>query len=786
MRIPFQYSVFASAVILVGCGGGGGSSATSSAIVRSSVSYYTPSSVGHFIPMTGSGINAPVADVFTKDLNNDAVEEVVVGGRKTQPSTSANWRNFNMQVYGWNTGNFANETSTWFSGTDNEIVGTDSIKFADFNGDGNMDMFVAPSTDMREIYGNALVYINTGSNSFVRQTLPVAVETWSHDSAVYDLNNDGYMDIVATDYGANMNVHFGQADGTFDTYIGNGVQNFASGISVADYLGDGSATFILTDANSGETSDTVLYTWSTTGGSLALTKIATLPASRFLQSKYDDARATAGWAPHGIRNFSMDFNHDGLMDVVVIDNLSGNGINMSEMQFLQNNGAGSFTDVTDDVLVNYSTDTQASYNPVIMDVNNDGLDDIFLSASDHIQFENHNSTRVLIQTTEGKFVESYSDVFTDFYTQVYNMTANSLDWGQPIMIVQGPDSEKYLFTTVLFNNNGNTEAATYLAKIGSTGTIPAQSIADAVQNVWPYLSDTSVNTVLAQTAPLTLDGVQVVDLSSAMQPVDGLGIVSDGSTSRITISGRISIPGFNSDLLSNVQAVDGLGRNYGVDMSSMGHNVDPIFNVEPVSLATQPWASTLLSNSYTAQSLWAVGDNQEYSIAANDNVLNTDWTYSVSYTQLSTSPWLAFDGVFGNIKGTHTLELNLSKAYTNGAWHQVGVLNTKTEFARGLVTRVDDISAVYTVVGYQDSQWSIQTGVKPLIVGGGVGLTLPTSVDESGNQLYRDYNVNVRNQAEYFASTTRSFSRAYVDVHLSGVATSNRNNAASITVETNF
>ena len=78
LQLPFQYSVFASAVILVGCGSGGGSSATSSAMVRSSVSYYTPSSVGHFIPMTGSGINAPVADVYTKDLNNDAVEEVVV------------------------------------------------------------------------------------------------------------------------------------------------------------------------------------------------------------------------------------------------------------------------------------------------------------------------------------------------------------------------------------------------------------------------------------------------------------------------------------------------------------------------------------------------------------------------------------------------------------------------------------------------------------------------------------------------------------------------------------
>ena len=84
--------------------------------------------------MTGTGLNAVVADVFTQDLNNDAVEEVVVGGRKTQSSTSADWRNFNMQLYGWNTGSFANETTTWFVGSDNTIVGTEpSIKFGDFN-----------------------------------------------------------------------------------------------------------------------------------------------------------------------------------------------------------------------------------------------------------------------------------------------------------------------------------------------------------------------------------------------------------------------------------------------------------------------------------------------------------------------------------------------------------------------------------------------------------------------------------------------------------------------------
>ena len=741
MRIPFQLSILASAVVLAGCGGGGpgGSNTnTGSGYVRSSVSYSLPSTINSFNPMTGTGLNAVVADVFTQDLNNDAVEEVVVGGRKTQPSTSANWRNFNMQLYGWNTGSFTNETSTWFSGSDNTIVGTEpSIKFGDFNGDGNMDMFVAPSTDMTNHYGDALVFMNTGSNGFTKQTLPVPVQTWSHDSAVYDLNNDGLMDIVATDYGMNMNVHFGQSDGTFDTYLGNGVQNFASGLSVADYLGDGSATFIMTDANSGVVSDTVLYSWSTASGKLALNKIAVLPESRFYQSKYDDARATAGWAPHGIRNFSMDFNHDGLMDVVVIDNLSGNGINMSEMQFLQNNGAGSFTDATDDVLVNYSTDTQASYNPVIMDVNNDGLDDIFLSASDHIQFENHNSTRVLIQTTEGKFVESYSDVFTDFYTQVYNMTANSLDWGQPIMIVEGPDREKYLFTTVLYNNNGNTSAHTYLAKVGNNGTIPAQSIADVIQNVWPYLSDVETNEVLARTAPLSIDGVSVVDLQNALEPVGELEVDS------VSIQGSLSVSGLNNSFLKNVTATDQLNRNYTVDLSHSAKNFEP--NVNPVT-QSRPLGIT------------ATGDNHTYSLGADTSQLvNSDWRFGLSLSKQNYNPWINFDGMFGTVNNVQTLEFDINREYDNGIWHRTGIMQWQTDFTPGLVNRVDDLWAGYAVLGYKEDGLNLYGGLKPTLFSGSVGIKLPTDVDNQGNLLYTEHALSVRNKALGFLGVNYKF-----------------------------
>ena len=799
MRIPFQLSILASAVILAGCGGGGGGPGNvntnpttppeSVDPVRPDVEFHTPVAVDTYAPMQGTGVDVPVADIFTQDLNNDNVDEVVVGGRKTQPSTVPAWRNFNMQLYGWNTGSFTNETSSWFSGSDNVIIGTEpAIRFGDFNGDGNMDMFSAPGTDMDELYGNPVVFTNTGSNGFARSEISLGGdEAWSHDSWVGDINGDGRDDIVMSNIGGdhNLSVNYGNADGTFTTYTG--ATPGGAGVSVADYLNDGTMTVILTDTATSVQSDTKLFSIDTSSGNLVLAEVATLPSSYFYNSEFDDARATAGLDPHEIRNFSMDFNNDGITDVVVVSNLSGNDVNMSAMQFLRNDGGGTFTDVTDSVLVDYNHDTQASYQPIIMDINNDGLDDILLSASDWVaESGNHDSTRVLVQSSDGKFVEKYDTVFSDFYKQIADTTDNELDNQLPITIIAGPDGEKYLFTSVLYEESGNVRAKSYLAKIGSTGTITPQTAANIVQANWPYLSDASVNTVLSETSPLSLNGVEVVDLASSLQPVGGLGIVNSGSESRVTISGNLSIPGVNNSMFNGLQAMDALGRNYTVDMASLAQDVDPTFNIEPVSTSTQPWASTYLTNNYSTQGVWAVGDNNEYSVAHNSTVLNTDWNYSFSHTVMETSPWMAFDGVFGSINSTNTLELNISKNYASGLWHQVGLLNTRTDFDSGVVTDVSDIRAVYGVAGYKDAQWNVRAGVQPVIVDGSVHLTLPTGVDNSGNLQYTDQILHVRNSAEYFVNATRSFDLGYADVHVNASTTSSGKDAASITLETDF
>jgi hypothetical protein len=745
MQIPFKLSLLASAVVLAGCGGGGpGGSNLNTGNVRTSVSYETPTQINHFVPLTGQGITAVQTGVYTQDLNKDSVEEVVVAGSGAKTGNwETDWRKFNMQVYGWNTGSFTNETNAWFSGTDNVVQGHSAVNFADFNGDTHVDMFVNADTDTDKIASEYLVYFNSGNNSFVRTDLNIPT-TWSHDSEVYDFNGDGIYDIFTIDYAKAHTISFGTTSGSFTSYSSdpNGpTATGASGISIADYLNDGSTTIVMTDSGADGNNDTALFSYSIVGGQLELTKIAQLPGSRFGLEKWDSVRHAPG---HAVRSENMDFNNDGLTDIIVFEWMwnPNNDIGPSEVQFLRNDGGGNFTDVTDTVLVNYDHQRNQSYTPLFIDVNNDGLLDIFLSSSDYPVGDNqrsyHDSTRVLVQTVDGKFVEKYADVGSDFSQQLHAMTANSIDsWTQPIQIVKGPNNELYLFGTVLYVEDGSTATATYLSKVGSTGTITPQSVSDVIGSVWPYLTDAQKNQVLAQTSQMTLQGTQVVSLERALEPVGDLKV--DG----VKINGNLSVAGLNNSVFSKVTALDEIGRNYDVDITPLSNNFTP--TVDAVSQTRQ-------------LGFTATGNNTTYNFGADtSSILDSEWRFGFAIGKQQQNPWLNFDGMFGTVNSTQTVEVDVNKEYQNGIWHRAGIVQYQTDFTPGLVTRVDDLWAGYAVLGYKEQGLNLYGGLKPTLFSGNVKVKLPTDVDTSGNLMYTDHTVSVRNRALGFLGIDYKF-----------------------------
>jgi hypothetical protein len=776
-RTLIAISVCASLTACGGGGGGGGGGnpylAPSSSYTRSSVPYYTPVSGGSYRPLTGDG--PVIQEIYTKDLNKDNVDEVVMAGRMSQPATIETWKNYDMQIYGWNTGSFKRETSTWFSGTDNRIMGTEpSVKFGDFNGDGEIDMFVAHSTDMR-YYGPGSVFFNTGTSSFTKTQINLG-NVWSHDSAVIDLNSDGFSDILVTDYQGKPAVAFGSAAGTFSIATASSASG-ASGVSIADYLGNGTKTIVFTDAASPSIYDTKMYSWAVSGDTLSLTEIYTLPASRFYLPKWDSVRSASATEPHDIRNLTMDFNRDGRPDVIVISSMPypGNVHGYSEVQFLENRGNGIFIDVTDSVLAGYDTASYASYQPRIIDINQDGLLDILLSASD--TDSNHNSSRVLLATSDGKYVQSYLSVFQDFYNQTVSMTRNAvIDNGQTINVAAGPNGDFYLITYVNFNDsNGNLNTAVYAARINSNGTASAQATLDIINTSWPYLSGTESNSVLAQTASLTFNGMPVIDWMAALNPVGDLGISLNGRQGqRLPIVGSISVPGLDRNSLSDISSVDSLGRHFQVNLTGMSGTPDvmPIQYSEIGLDVTQNWSSRLVSEQNYTQSGMSVNGNAEtFSFSMSNQTWrpNSPWVHRVGMARLKGSPWVAFSGIFGSVQDSTVIDFSSTRLFSDGMFAQAGVMQTSTNFTPGLVTAIDPLWAGYFVAGRNTKDWSMYGGMQPTLFSGNISLRLPTSVDSQGIMHYTERKFSVRNDPVMFIGAERRWVQPGHTWRLNGV-----------------
>jgi len=765
MKFPKTSLAIAVSLSVTACGGGGGGggglsstlSGPSGGFLRSSVPFYAPTQINHFQPLTGNTYLTPNSEVYARDLNGDNTQEVVVqsvGWAQTQ----AAWQDSALQIYGWNTGDFSNETTSWFAPGDNVNTGGSTVRFGDFRGNGRTDMFVAAFTDTMAYMAPSTVYLNNGDSTFTRQVLDFGAVN-PHDSIVTDINADGFADVFVTDIG-NLRpaVALGSAAGTFTVYRSDAFGGGA-GVSVADYLGDGTSTIVLTDAPGtmfgAVNHDTKLYSWQIAGGKLELTEIGTLPPDRFYLAKWDAVRAANTISPHAVRNISMDFNGDGRMDVIVFSTLEGRGLTngYSEIQFLRNDGGGTFVDVTDSVLVGYTHERSITYNPVVMDVNNDGILDILVSNA-NFGINSDRVTAVLLGTQEGKFVESHASVFQDFTNQIKAATPGG-GTVNPISVVRGPNGNLYMFSTVQYTDNGVAQMATYLSLIGSTGTVNAAATVAALQQVWPWMTAAEANTVLAQTASSFVDGTAVIDLERIWAPVGDLGLVINGR--RETLQGHVAIPGLDSNRLQNITALDDLDRNYRVDLSVMASKAQ-VLSADHVLGAADPeqnWSSRLIGDTTVQAMAFSVtgrtSDRFASSVSTRRLGLTEHWDINLGVARMPGSPWMSFSGVFGRIQDSVMVDTTVARRWSNGMFAQASVMQTTTNFQSGLIDSITPLWSASATAGWQDRSWSLYGGVQPTIVSGSVSMLLPSRVDAQGQVQYSRYTSDVRNDAVMFA-----------------------------------
>ena len=760
-------ALFGTVVVITGCGGGGGSGGpgdspyiSTNPILRP-VPFSTPVRVDSITPIASTTLESDSSAMYTASLSGTGEEVVTAGRSGTQNQGS--YPDYNLNIYGWQNGQLVNKTSQWFSGSDNRITGTEpSVKFADFDGDGKLDMYVAPNTDQHGIVGSGWVFFNNGTN-FTRRELNLNIN--GHDSAVYDLNRDGYADIFTT----GSRVSFGNRDRTFTNHVvtGQDYGGTAGSVAIADFMGNGTSSIILTDQNAWQAGNNRLYSWSLTDGGrptqdFELRLIATLPTSRFLLPKWS-AHGFAG--SHDYRALAFDFDNSGRTSAVIFSRpafTNGAWPDFSEIQFLKNQGGGNFIDVTDNVLVNYDHKTPPSYNPKLMDVNSDGLIDIVLTGT---SAGGNNGAQVLIHTKEHKYVASYATVLNAFVGQSVNiekaLNASAESGGNGVVFVRGPDGNMYLATAINYNN-GTQQKAIYLSKLGAN-TVNAQATATAIKQVWPWMSDGQVNTVLAQSSTSWF-GMNVLDPEKAFQPIGSLNIPLAGR-------GLAPIQGYIMGVgLDNVSTVvlDSVGRSFTANLGFMKVNGLNSFNMntlhadEPTltshaeyligsNVITQNGIRFGSSTSSDRSSITGLAPNTNYTIGVPNIWSKNNWQFGMQYTSLSFNPWFAMGGAWGSVNSSGTLDHVVS--YRNGGFSaQASVMYVSTSITPGLVTKVNNITGGWAETGYrmvndrQNSSLGLYTGVKPVIFSGDIEARIPSSVDNQGNVQYTNRKLGIQNQ----------------------------------------
>lgn len=507
-----SYLILLLTGILIACGGGGGggsssSSSTSSNYIRSQVPFATPILAGTVEPFVSGATSSTyfVGDSYTAAISGSGQDFITVGFQSC-PCVVANHLNSRINMFSWKNGSLVDVTTQWFPNSTNEILGSYAVKFGDFFRSGRIDMLVVPGADKSDLIGPAYLFINNGS-SFARTTIDLGNNINAQDLAIVDVNSDGYLDFISTDTGQQMTFGINNKSNNFTLYNtknSNGIAS-ASGsfLAVGDFLNNGTVTFVLDGGLNGYQGSTVsrtgLYSWNIDANNkLTFTLISVLPQSRFLLSKWSSKNFT------GVENLgivSLDVNNDGKLDVAMFSQpVKSNDNNYSEVQFMQNDGSGNFTDVTDTVLVGYNTSSRVSYVPRLFDINGDGLMDILASGGD----SNGTSTQWLLKSSDGKYVATWTGQSTDFLTQTYGLaggSASSADHSNSLNFIKDASGQLHLVTYVQFLGSGRRQLRVYTSLLGTPASGKAsQTAVNLSTQAWPYLQAPVNNPSLAATA----------------------------------------------------------------------------------------------------------------------------------------------------------------------------------------------------------------------------------------------------------------------------------------------
>jgi hypothetical protein len=134
------------------------------------------------------------------------------------------------------------------------------VTAGDFNGDGILDLATADGQQVNGQTGNAEMTILLGNGDgtfrlgghYASPGLPSSDTLNPEDVVAADLNNDGKLDVIVSDYDDNINVFLGNGDGTFQPAMGISPGQYPRDVAIADLNGDGKADLVVTNVGIGQ------------------------------------------------------------------------------------------------------------------------------------------------------------------------------------------------------------------------------------------------------------------------------------------------------------------------------------------------------------------------------------------------------------------------------------------------------------------------------------------------------------------------------------------------------
>jgi len=194
-------SIFLLTLVLTGCGGGGGGGASTPTV---------PNGLNAVVRTTTTDSNL-VNALAVGDLNNDGLDDVVVGGWVRDGTHTAR-----IYIFYQNADGTLTEKTTEVLPS-NTYSGSQRIFIADFDNDGRNDIFFPAFDDGQGTPVANSVFFWNNSGRFIRQDLNDQV--YAHGACYDDIDRDGDLDMLVSGMNGGLYLNQGNRNFTIQTTV---------------------------------------------------------------------------------------------------------------------------------------------------------------------------------------------------------------------------------------------------------------------------------------------------------------------------------------------------------------------------------------------------------------------------------------------------------------------------------------------------------------------------------------------------------------------------------------